>query len=161
MSCPIIYLTVDQIKELHAEALTLGGVDGLRSEHLLASAVFQPQQSAFGEDAHPTIPEKAAAYGFFIAENQPFLDGNKRTGELALATFLDLNGYELIEEEDAIAQMFLDLGAGVIGQEELFAWVCNRAKPSGEQSNVIPIRKDGQSPVRGEPLLFFSIARSD
>ena len=88
----IIYLTVDQLKDLHTQALTLGGVDGLRSEHLLASAVFQPQQSAFGEDAYATIPEKAAAYGFFIAENQPFLDGNKRTGELALVTFLDLNG---------------------------------------------------------------------
>lgn len=54
-----------------------GGIAGLRSQELLESAVFQPQQSAFGEDAYPTLASKAAAYGFFIAQNQPFLDGNK------------------------------------------------------------------------------------
>lgn len=67
-------------------------MDGVRSEQQLASAVGQPEQSAFGEDAYRTIPEKAAAYGFFIAEGQPFLDGNKRTALLAFETFLHANG---------------------------------------------------------------------
>jgi hypothetical protein len=62
------YLTVDQVIEFHAEALReFGGLDGIRSPHQVAAAVLMPQQSAFGEDAYPTIPEKAAAYGFFIA----------------------------------------------------------------------------------------------
>lgn len=58
---PLAVTLAHQVKELHAHALVLGGVDGMRSEQLLASAVFQPQQSAFGEDAYPSVPDKAAA----------------------------------------------------------------------------------------------------
>jgi death on curing protein len=125
----MVYLTVDQVLELHDHALTLGGAAGVRSEHLLASAVWQPQHSAFGEDAYPRLAEKAAAYGYFLALNHPFVDGNKRTAELALVTFLDLNGYELVDDEDAIAEMFEDISRGVVEQGEFFGWVCNHARP--------------------------------
>jgi death on curing protein len=58
----IEYLSVDQVIALHRRAIELyGGREGIRSEHQLASAVFQPQASAFGEDAYPGIAEKAAA----------------------------------------------------------------------------------------------------
>jgi death-on-curing protein len=79
-----IFLTIDQVIELHAMALSYGngGTDGVRSHQQLSAAVMQPQQSAFGEEAYPTIPEKAAAYGYFIAEDQAFIDGNKRTALL-------------------------------------------------------------------------------
>jgi len=69
------YLTVDQVIEFHADALReFGGVDGIRSPDRLSAAVLMAQQSAFGEDAYPSVPEKAAAYGFFIAEAQAFID---------------------------------------------------------------------------------------
>ncbi len=48
--------------DLHAEALTLGGSTGVRSVHLLLSAIGQVEQTVFGEDAYPTVPEKAAAW---------------------------------------------------------------------------------------------------
>lgn len=95
----VVYLTADQIALLHRRAIeAYGGLDGVRSEQQFLSAVFQPQQTVFGEDAYPTIPEKAAAYGFFLAENQPFIDGNKRTAAAAMATFLALNGFDLLEQ---------------------------------------------------------------
>jgi hypothetical protein len=61
----VVYLTVDQVVRMHdEEALPMGrGLGGIRSHQQLAAAVFQPQQSAFGEDAYKTIPEKAAASG--------------------------------------------------------------------------------------------------
>src|SRR5690349_24952441 len=97
---PTVYLTVDQIKELHRDAIAeFGGLDGLRSEQLLFSALAQVQQSAFGEDAYPGIPLKAAAYGYFLSQNHPFIDGNKRVGLAAMLTFLDLNGYEFDDTE--------------------------------------------------------------
>jgi hypothetical protein len=65
----VVCLTADQVLDLHAEALALGGGEGLRSVHLLHSAIAQPEQTAFGKDAYATIPEKAAAYGFFLAKN--------------------------------------------------------------------------------------------
>ena len=87
------YLTVDQVIEFHAEALReFGGLDGLRAPHQLSAAVLMPQQSAFGEDAYSSVAEKAAAYGFFIAEAQAFIDGNKRTAAIAMEAFLILNG---------------------------------------------------------------------
>jgi death on curing protein len=135
----IIYLTIDQVLDLHTEVLTLGGAEGLRSAHLLASAVLQAQQSAFGEDAYQSVAEKAAAYGYCICQNHPFVDGNKRTAAIAMMVFLDLNGYELVEEEDAIAQMFESVAANVVDQSEFFGWVVNHAKPR-PRSNVVAIK---------------------
>jgi death-on-curing protein len=127
----VVSLSVDDIVALHAEALTLGngGSEGVRSNHQLASAALQPYQSVFGEDAYPSIPEKAAAHAFFLAESQPFIDGNKRTAALALTVFLDVNGYELYEaDETELADILIALGSGVIGQGEFFGWVLNHAK---------------------------------
>jgi death-on-curing protein len=124
------YLTVDQVIILHRDALAAyGGLSGLRSEHQLASAVFQPQASAFGEDAYPSVVEKAAAYGFFIAESQPFIDGNKQTAALAMLTFLYGNGYELnTPDDEALAIVFENLGARRLTQQEFFAWVIEHAR---------------------------------
>ena len=128
-------LTIDQVIEFHEAALReFGGLDGIRSRHSLASAVMQAQQSAFAEDAYPTIPEKAAAYGFFIAEAQAFIEGNKRTAAIAMETFLVLNGYELLQDDDEIAEMFEALGKKTIGQGEFFGWVVNHARPTKDMN---------------------------
>jgi death-on-curing protein len=128
MTDDVTYLTVDHVKRIHALILELGGADGIRSHQMLASSVFQPRQSAFGEDAYPTIPEKAAAYAFCIVQNHPFVDGNKRTAELTMLTFLDVNGYEFVDDETAIENAFVDLAAGVVDQGEFFGWVVNHAR---------------------------------
>jgi death on curing protein len=127
----IQYLTVDQVIEFHGAVLEeFGGLAGIRSPHDLAAAVMQPQHSAFGEDAYPTIAEKAAAYGFFIAEAQAFLDGNKRVAAVAMEAFLILNDYELPQDDDDIAEMFESIGSKTIGQGEFFGWVANHARPA-------------------------------
>jgi death-on-curing protein len=135
---PVVSLSVDDLIALHKVALTLGdgGSEGIRSNHQLASAALQPYQSICGEDAYPSIAEKAAAHAFFLAENQPFLDGNKRTAALALTVFLDLNGYELYEaNETELADMLISVGSeNGIEQGEFFGWVCNHAKPKPEGS---------------------------
>ena len=93
------------------------------------SRSFLGPETFGGEDLYPTLPEKAAAYGFFLAEDQPFLDGNKRTAALTMAVFLDLNGYDLLEsEEEELAQIIEELGRGIIDQDEFFGWVVNHAK---------------------------------
>ena len=125
------YLTVDQVIEFHAEALReFGGLDGIRSRHQVSAAVLMPQQSAFGEDAYPGISEKAAAYGFFIAEAQAFIDGNKRTAAIAMEAFLLLNGYELRMADEEIAELFEKLGSNEIGQGEFFDAISTHALPS-------------------------------
>jgi death-on-curing protein len=120
----VIYLSVEIVKGFHERALKEhGGIAGLRSKELLESAVFQPQQSAFGEDAYPTLASKAAAYGFFIAQNQPFLDGNKRTAAASMLAFLYLNGCIIDQTDDQIYEAFIGLGTRELSQANFFAWV--------------------------------------
>ena len=89
MAVAISYLTYDEVVAIHdAESSA-----PLNSPHLLDSAVNRPQQSAFGEDAYPTIHLKAAALMESLNMNQPFSDGNKRTSVLATIAFYNLNGY--------------------------------------------------------------------
>jgi hypothetical protein len=88
MTCDVTYLTVDQVQRYHALVLEDGGAEGVRSEQMLASPVLRPQQSAFGEDAYLSIAEKAAATPFFLIQNHPFIDANKRTAALSMRPFL-------------------------------------------------------------------------
>ena len=57
------------------------------------------QASFGGEYLHADLFEMAAAYAFHIAENQPFLDGNKRTALVSALVFLDINGFEILDAE--------------------------------------------------------------
>lgn len=94
------FLNVEDVLLIHDEQIEVyGGIHGIRDKGLLESAVMMPQASFGGEYLHKGLFEMSAAYAFHIAENQPFLDGNKRTALVAALVFLDLNGFEIIDEE--------------------------------------------------------------
>jgi death on curing protein len=94
------FLTVEDVLMIHDEQLeAYGGIQGIRDNGLLESAVMMPQASFGGEYLHRNLFEMAAAYAFHIAENQPFLDGNKRTALVSALVFLDINGYVVLDEE--------------------------------------------------------------
>ena len=120
----VTFLSVESVELFHERALQEhGGLAGVRSRELLESAVFQPQQSAFGEDAYSPFASKAAAYGFFIAQNQPFVDGNKRTAAASMLAFLYLNGFTLNQTDDEIYESFIRIGTKEWSQEDFFNWV--------------------------------------
>ena len=107
------HLSVEIIREIHAEALArFGGLDGVRDENLLASAVLAPQSSFGGSSPYADIVEIAAAYLFYICGNHPFLDGNKRTAMTTAIVFLRLNGIEPAPDSDEWEQLVLDVAAG-------------------------------------------------
>lgn len=94
------FLSVADVLEIHEEQiLAYGGIRGIRDNGLLESAVMMPQASFGGEFLHNGLFETAAAYAFHIAENQPFLDGNKRTALVACLVFLDINGFVILDVE--------------------------------------------------------------
>jgi len=118
----VIYLSVEAVEIFHERALREhGGSEGLRSRELLESAVFQPQQSAFGDDAYQSIGSKAAAYGFFIAQSQPFLDGNKRTAAASMLAFLYLNGFALDQTDDEVYEGFRGIATKEMLKDDFFA----------------------------------------
>lgn len=109
----IRYLTLIEILELHRRILKQsGGVFGIRDMGLLESAIAQPRMTFGGEDLYSSLLEKAAALGFSIIMNHPFVDGNKRTGHAETEVFLVLNGLEVNASVDKQEHMVLAIASG-------------------------------------------------
>jgi death-on-curing protein len=121
MSEPI-WLTRQMVVAIHDEQLAIhGGASGLRDEGMLESALDRPKNKWSYEQAE--LAGLAAAYGFAIARNHPFVDGNKRTSLLALYTFLGLNGVDFDVPEAEAAAMILALAAGEVDEDGLTRWI--------------------------------------
>jgi death-on-curing protein len=115
---------------LHEESLAeFGGARGLRDEGLLESALARPQ-NAHAYNPESTIAALAAAYGFGLAKNHPFIDGNKRAAFLSIGLFLALNGYALKADQVEAIQTILGLASGAVTEEELAAWIERNATPT-------------------------------
>ncbi len=98
-----------------------GGLYGPCKDNLLHSALDRPKNLfAYGD---PTLFELGAAYGFGLAKNHPFCDGNKRTAFMAMQTFLEINGFELIAPETEAVAIMIDLAASEIDEKILAAWL--------------------------------------
>jgi death-on-curing protein len=116
------WLTTVMVVAIHDEQLAIhGGSAGLRDAALLESALHRPRNRWAYEQA--ALPELAAAYGFGIARNHPFVDGNKRTSLLAIYTFLGLNGIDFRVPEAEAAAIILSLAAGDVNEENLARWI--------------------------------------
>jgi death-on-curing protein len=100
-----------------------GGIRGIRDLGLLESALAQPRLTFGGIALYATIAEKAAAIGFSLIKNHPFVDGNKRIGHATMEVFLMLNGYEIeasIDEQEAV---ILAVASGDLDRESFVEWL--------------------------------------
>ena len=114
---------------LHEESLTaFGGARGMRDEGLLDSALDRARNQYLYEKG-ADIAALAAAYGFGIAKNHPFVDGNKRAAFLGLGLFLAINGKRLRADQVDAIRTILALAAGDIDEKQLAEWI--RANLSG------------------------------
>lgn len=122
------WLDLNIVFDLHAEQLALfGGADGIRDLALLESALARPlNKFAYGETS---VAALAAAYGFGIARNHPFVDGNKRTAFASINVFLGLNGLELDSASEAATAIMLSLAAGEISEDGLARWIADHSPP--------------------------------
>ena len=76
-----------------------------------------------GKDLYPSVAAKAAALGFSLIRNHPFIDGNKRVGHAALELFLVLNEHEIEASVDEQEAVILGVASGDIDREELLNWL--------------------------------------
>ncbi|MBN8428134.1 MAG: type II toxin-antitoxin system death-on-curing family toxin [Xanthomonadales bacterium] len=98
-----------------------GGSVGVRDAGLLASAMGRPiNLAAYGT---PDVAACAAAYGYGIARNHPFIDGNKRTAFVCTELFLALNGYALVASDVDCVMIMLAVAAGEMDETEFAAWL--------------------------------------
>ena len=118
------FLMVEEVLELHEEALdAFGGSAGVRDQGLLASAVATPQASFGGEFLHRDLFAMAAAYAFHLCKNHPFVDGNKRTAFYATLVFLERNGVAAPDEAggERLADALIAIAEDRLGKDELRA----------------------------------------
>lgn len=118
------HLTLGEVVELHRRLLLAsGGASGIRDIGLLESALAQPAATFDGTDLHPTLVDKAAALGFSLVANHPFVDGNKRIGHAAMEVFLVLNGYEIQASVDDQERLMLAVASGALDRQQLVSWL--------------------------------------
>jgi death on curing protein len=119
MDAPL-FLTLDEVLQLHASRIErYGGSDGVRDIGILESALATPQSGFGGQYFHPDAPQMAAAYLYHIVCNHPFVDGNKRTGLAAAIVFLEMNGINLIADEDAEIELTLSVAEGKATKDQV------------------------------------------
>lgn len=117
-------ITKEVILKLHElSIIRYGGSQGIRDEGLMESAIARPYQTFGGEDLYPTAIEKIAAIAESIIINHPFVDGNKRTGYLAVLAILDENKLELVASNDDIYNFIIKISTGEIKFEQIVEWL--------------------------------------
>jgi death-on-curing protein len=101
---------------------------GVRDEHVLESTLARPQQRwAYGRTRD--LASLSASYGFGLARNHPYRDGNKRVAFMAMGIFLGLNGWEIDAPEEEVVRVMLGLAAGRISEVTLAKWVRSHLVP--------------------------------
>lgn len=121
------WLSLEEVLVIHERQLNrFGGPPGLRDRGALESALSRPVNKWSYEGAE--LIELAAAYAFGIARNHPFVDGNKRTAFLVMATFLRLNGIRFAPSQEAATAAMYALAAGEIEENGFARWIADNVQ---------------------------------
>ena len=122
-----VWIRDDVVLAVHQRQLAeYGGAPGIRDAGLLASGLARARNLYAYADEKPDLAALAAAYAMGIANNHPFLDGNKRTAFVVCRTFLLLNGKDLEATREEKYLTFLKLACGELPEKDLAAWIRER-----------------------------------
>jgi death on curing protein len=125
-----IWLAGEVLRAVHEEQLSEhGGAPGTRDDGLLESALARPGH--FAARGEPDVADLAAAYGFGIARNHPFVDGNKRTAFVAVELFLELNGAELVAGDADCVLTMLAAASGQMDEPTFARWLRQHSQRKG------------------------------
>ncbi len=120
------YLTLSELIYINGTVLNkpeiVAGTRQIRDIQLLDAAAARPAASAFGQDAYPTLREKAAALLHSLTRNHPFTDGNKRTATVATVFMFRVNGARVIWRQDEALTAILGAAEGAWTVDRLAAW---------------------------------------
>jgi len=132
----MITLSKDQVIKLHDKVVAAtGGLQGVRDEALLESALMSPMQTHDGMELYPSIPAKIARITYNLVNNHPFIDGNKRVGTFTMLLLLELNNFKIIFSDDELIHIGMSLASGKMSYEELLDFIFEKillqARPGG------------------------------
>ena len=130
MSHPPIFLTVDQVLEIHARMVReFGGDDSLRDHGLLESAVRMPRATFDGRLLHADVAAMAAASLFHLCKNHPFVDGNKRAALATAEVFLLVNDCALSAQDAAVEELTMGVASGSVSKQQVTAFFQDHVRP--------------------------------
>jgi death on curing protein len=129
----VFYLTSEDVIDLYIH--NVGPRDALTRPDLLDSAVALPQATMFGDELYPHIFQKAAALLRSIAQNQAFLDGNKRIAWITARVFLAANGVDVIASVEDGLTLMIDLANGESDTDAIGAFLAERSHIRNDASN--------------------------
>ncbi|MDR1018268.1 MAG: type II toxin-antitoxin system death-on-curing family toxin [Lachnospiraceae bacterium] len=120
----MIKLSTEQVLTLHSELIkTSGGIDGIRDEGLLISALKEPFQTFANVNLYPTIIDKIARTCFGLIKNHPFIDGNKRIGVHVMLILLELNFYKIEYTQKELSTIILEIASNEKDYMYLVEWI--------------------------------------
>lgn len=120
------------VDAIHADQIRQhGGSHGVRDSGLVESALARARQR-WGYEPETDLPALAASYGYGLARNQGYVDGNKRTGYMAMYVFLGLNGLEIESAEPEVVAVMVEVASGERSEEELAEWLRRSTVPFAE-----------------------------
>ncbi len=138
------YLTIDELIYINEQVTAASSkihtiVDGkrkVRDMGLLEAAAGRPMTTVFGEDAYPTLQEKAAALLHSIARNHPFADGNKRTATIAAIFMLEVNGLCVTWDAAQALTTIVEMAEGEGDVTSFAGWLPTKACPPSPDQNA-------------------------
>jgi len=121
-------LNKEQVKRLHQMLLdSTGGLDGIRDEALLDSALAAPFQTFDGAELYPSTAAKIARTAYSLVCNHPFVDGNKRIGTYAMLVLLEINHIEADFADEDVIHIGLELAKGTMSDKQLLDLILERS----------------------------------
>ncbi|MCI6912903.1 MAG: type II toxin-antitoxin system death-on-curing family toxin [Treponema succinifaciens] len=125
----MIFFEYEQVVKLHSSLIAkTGGMDGVRDENLLDSALKAPFQTFGGNELYPDVLDKAAQLCYSLIENHPFADGNKRIGVHLTLLFLKLNNVDLMYSQQDLIDFGLNIASGKMSKKDIKGWLSNHKK---------------------------------
>lgn len=120
----INYVDMTIILDMHEILIAkYGGYYGILDLKKVEDCLLQPKSAVFNVEVYKTIPEKAAAYLYFINAWHPFVDGNKRVAYTATKIFLLMNGFDLLVDQDEAYQFCKEIASGKKSHELTTEWL--------------------------------------
>lgn len=120
----MILISKEQVLKIHSALIKeTGGIDGMRDENLLDSALNLPFQTFDSKELYPELSGKAAQLSFSIIKNHPFLDGNKRIGVHIMLVFLALNNVKLSYTQKELIDFGLKVADSSLSKDDLKNWI--------------------------------------
>jgi death-on-curing protein len=157
------YLTLSELIYINGRLLNnaqiMSGKRKVRDVELLAAAVARPAASAFGQDAYPTLREKAAALFHSVARNHPFADGNKRTATLAAILMLAVNGERVIWRQEEALERIAAVAEGRAEMETLAAWLPTEACEPAPEADAERDRQTIDALIAAQRWLLDELAK--